>query len=111
MIDRTGRNQMLFCQDRSQLLLDNADPRAVSRPLRGHRVRLRELFLDGDAYKAAARTTEVIRKRIKEYDEERGRPGWAARVRLRLVARCRGKDAARANSASGHTDLSRARLR
>src|SRR5690606_7371142 len=72
LIDRSGRNEMLFCKDRSKLLLDDADPDALSRLLLGHRVWLRDLFPDSNAYKAAAKVTEGIRRRIKQYDEERG---------------------------------------
>ena len=96
LIDKTGRNELLYCKDRGKILLgspadagdrdpaagsaDDApdgtdtrvDPVALARLLRGETVRLRQLFRDEAAYQAAAKTAESIRRRIKEYDEERG---------------------------------------
>ncbi len=71
LIDRTGRNELLICRDRGKLGLDAAKPEALGRLLRGQAVRLKQLF-SGDALVAATKTAEQIRKRIKEYDEERG---------------------------------------
>ncbi len=101
LIDKTGRNELLYCKDRGKILLGStadadgdrttdgdptadgaddpagttdghADPIALARLLRGETVRLRQLFRDEAAYQAAAKTAESIRRRIKEYDEERG---------------------------------------
>ncbi len=71
LIDRTGRNELLICRDRGKLALDDAKPDALGRLLRGQPVRLRQLFT-GEALAAATKSAEQIRKRIKEYDEERG---------------------------------------
>lgn len=96
LIDRTGRNELLYCKDRGKILLgapvevgdvdpaaepigatarpvDNGtEPLALARLLRGETVRLRQLFRDEASYQTAAKTAESIRRRIKEYDEERG---------------------------------------
>ena len=100
LIDKTGRNELLYCKDRGKILLGatvdadsdstadgdptagvdavayaahkRAEPVALARLLRGETVRLRQLFRDEVAYQAAAKTAESIRRRIKEYDEERG---------------------------------------
>ena len=120
LIDKTGRNELLYCKDRGKILLGLAEPTAIrpltairpptairlptairrrrsdgdpatdgvdatvqaahnrveplalARLLRGETVRLRQLFRDEAAYQTVAKTAESIRRRIKEYDEERG---------------------------------------
>jgi len=72
LIDQTGRNELLYCRDRGKLLLDDAPPAALARLLTGRKVRLKELFPDPEDHAQAAKDTESIRRRIKEYDEERG---------------------------------------
>ncbi|HKE66566.1 MAG TPA: AAA domain-containing protein [Micromonosporaceae bacterium] len=72
LIDKTGRNELLYCKDRGKIRLDGADPVAVTRLVHGEPVRLRQLFRDEAAYQSVAKTAESIRRRIKEYDEERG---------------------------------------
>ncbi|BFU45761.1 hypothetical protein KRMM14A1004_39980 [Krasilnikovia sp. MM14-A1004] len=72
LIDRSGRNEMIFCKDRGKLLLADAAQDARDRLLRAQPVRLRELFVDDGGQQAAFKAAERIRKRIKEYDEERG---------------------------------------
>src|SRR5262249_54643215 len=71
LIDRTGRNELLVCRERGKLNLDAAKPEALGRLLRGQAVRLRQLF-SSDPLVLATKTAEQIRKRIKDYDEERG---------------------------------------
>jgi len=46
LIDRTGRNELLFCKDRGKILLDGADPVVLDRLLHGEQVRLKQLFKD-----------------------------------------------------------------
>src|SRR5690348_8399211 len=72
LIDRTGRNELLFCKDRGKILLDGADPVVLDRLLHGEQVRLKQLFKDETTQKTVAKTAESIRRRIREYDEERG---------------------------------------
>jgi very-short-patch-repair endonuclease len=72
LIDRTARNELLYCKDRGKIHLDDAVPAAVARLLRGDAVRLRKLFPEETAYLAAAKAAASIARRIKEYDEERG---------------------------------------
>src|SRR5215813_458740 len=72
LIDRTGRNELLYCKDRGKILLDDADPVVLDRLLHGEQVRLRQLFKDEATVKTIVKTAESIRRRIREYDEERG---------------------------------------
>ena len=73
LIDQTRRNELLYCKDKGKILLDDADPRALDRLLRGEPVRLRQLVGDATPFAVVAKAAESrIRRRVKEYDEERG---------------------------------------
>ncbi len=81
LTDLGGRNTLLYYKDRRAGTLDlaAADPAAVERFLRTGSGRITRLFHDVDARADAIRRTQVIYRKARELEEERGlRAGFLA---------------------------------
>src|SRR5215469_9586110 len=81
LTDLGGRNTLLYYKDRRAATLDlaAADPTAVDRFLRTGSSRITRLFSDVDARADAIRRTQVIYRKARELEEERGiRVGFLA---------------------------------
>src|SRR5215469_13794938 len=81
LTDLGGRNTLLYYKDRRTGTLDLAlaDPTAVERFLRAGSARLTRLFHDVDARADAIRRVQVIYRKARELEEERGiRVGYLA---------------------------------
>jgi len=81
LTDLGGRNTLLYYKDRRAATLDlaAADPVAVDRFLRTGSSRITRLFSDVDARADAIRRTQVIYRKARELEEERGiRVGFLA---------------------------------
>jgi very-short-patch-repair endonuclease len=81
LTDLGGRNTLLYYKDRRAATLDlaAADPAAVDRFLRTGSSRITRLFSDVDARADAIRRTQVIYRKARELEEERGiRVGFLA---------------------------------
>jgi very-short-patch-repair endonuclease len=81
LTDLGGRNTLLYYKDRRAGTLDlaDADPTAVERFLRTGSARLSRLFHDVDARADAIRRVQVIYRKARELQEERGiRVGYLA---------------------------------
>jgi transcription elongation GreA/GreB family factor/very-short-patch-repair endonuclease len=72
--DLTFRNTLLFYKDRKRGTLDLADtsPGPLSQLLAGRTVRASQLFADPAAQKDAGQRLQMIYKKVKELQEERG---------------------------------------
>ena len=81
LTDLGGRNTLLYYKDRRAATFDlaGADPAAVDRFLRSGSARITRLFSDVDARADAIRRTQVIYRKARELEEERGiRVGFLA---------------------------------
>ena len=74
LIDRTGRNRLLFYRHLKTGTLDlkGAEPATLDRMLQGSSVRITQLFPDPEAQIDAMRRARAVEAKGRENDEERG---------------------------------------